>query len=115
MDRDGNFSGAFRAILKDADVEPVRLPAKSPDLNAQIGRFHLSQKQECLDRLIFFGERSLRNAVAQFISHYHAERNHQGLHNELIEPGDEVWNTDGDIQCRQRLRGLLKYYHRSAA
>jgi hypothetical protein len=115
MGRDGNFSDAFRTILKDAGVEPVRLPAKSPDLNAQIERFHLSLKQECLERLIFFGERSLRNAVGEFLLHYHGERNHQSLANKLIEPRQEVGQIDGDVQCRERLGGLLKFYHRSAA
>jgi hypothetical protein len=90
MDRDSNFSDAFRTILEDADVEPERLPPKSLHLNSQIERFHLSLRSECLDRMIFFGERSLRNAVSQFILHFHGERNHQGLDNELIEPGNEI-------------------------
>jgi hypothetical protein len=115
MDRDTNFSDAFRTIVKDAEVEPLRLPARSPNLNSHIERFHLSLKQECLHRMIFFGERSLRNAVGQFLSHYHADRNHQGLGNRLIEPGDEVRLTDGDIKCTERLGGLLKYYYRDAA
>ena len=68
-----------------------------------------------LDRMIFFGERSLRKAVAQFLLHYHGERNHQGLDNMLIEPGEEVGHAEGDIQCRDRLGGLLRYYHRWAA
>ena len=75
----------------------------------------MSLKQECLDKMIFFGERSLRNAVGQFLAYYHAERNHQGLDNRLIEPGDEVRLTDGDIKCNERLGGLLKYYYRDAA
>ncbi len=61
MDRNTNFSDAFQMIVKDAEVEPVRLPARSPHLNSHIERFHLSLKQECLDKVIFFGERSLRN------------------------------------------------------
>ena len=115
MDRDSNFSDAFRTILQESGVEPVRLPARSPNLNSHLERFHLSLKAECLDRMIFFGERSLRNAVAQFLLHFHGERNHQGLDNKLIEPATEVGQTDGDVQCRERLGGLLNYYHRSAA
>ena len=106
MDRDSNFSDAFRTILEYSDVEPVRLPARSPDLNSQIERFHLSLKQECLDRLNFFGERSLRNAVGEFLLHYHGERNHQGLGNKLIEPGREVGQHDGDVQCQNGLVGF---------
>ena len=68
IDRDANFSIAFRRILKQADVEPVRLPPRSPNLNSHLERFHLSLKSECLDKMIFFGERSLRNAWTEFFS-----------------------------------------------
>ena len=69
MDRDTNFSDAFRLIVKDGEAGPVRLPARSPNLNSHLERFHLSLKSECLDRMIFFGERSLRNAIGQFLCH----------------------------------------------
>ncbi len=65
--------------------------------------------------MVFFGEKSLRRAVTAFLEHDHAERNHQGLENELIQPGDEVGVTAGEIECRERLGGLLKYFHRDAA
>ncbi len=115
MDRDANFSCEFRTILKDAGVTPVRLPARSPDLNSHLERFHLSLKSECLDRMVFFGERSLRNACTEFLAHFHQERNHQGLVNEIIRSGDEVGRTTGEIARRERLGGLLNYYHRQAA
>ncbi len=115
MDRDANFSAAFRTILAEAGVNPIRLPPKSPNLNAQLERFHLIIKSECLARMIFFGENSLRNAVGQFLEHYHKERNHQGLNNQIITPGDEVGCITGEVNCRERLGGLLKYYHRQAA
>jgi putative transposase len=115
MDRDGKFSPAFQAILKSEDAEPVLLPAKSPNLNAHLERFHRSLKEECLDRMIFFGEASLRRAVYEFLAHYHGERNHQGLTNRILVPDDEVGRTFGEVQCRERLGGLLRYYHRQAA
>ena len=65
--------------------------------------------------MISFGEKSLRRAVNEFIEHYHGERNHQGLDNEIIEPGDEVGAVAGKIGCRERLGGMLKYYYRDAA
>ncbi len=65
--------------------------------------------------MIFFGERSLRNAVKEFCRHYHQERNHQGLDNQLIEPGEEVAYKEGKVACRERLGGMLKYYYRDAA
>lgn len=115
IDRDSNFSLAFRSILKDAGVEPVRLPARSPDLNSHIERFHLSIKSECLSRMIFFGEKMLRRAVSSYLDHYHEERNHQSLDNAIITPGVEVGQPKGEIACKQSLGGLLRYYHRQAA
>ena len=115
MDRDTNFSSAFRAVLEGADVCPVRLPPRSPNLNSQLERFHLSIKSECLDRMIFFGEESLRRAVTDYLQHYHVERNHQGLGNEIIEPGHEDGAITGKIECRERLGGMLRYYYRVAA
>ena len=74
-----------------------------------------SLKDEALERMIFFGEGSLRNTLKEYAEHYHAERNHQGLENQLIDPGDEVGERAGTIECRERLGGLLRYYHRRAA
>ena len=65
--------------------------------------------------MIFFGEKMLRTAVGQFLDHFHTERNHQGLDNKIIEPGDEVGRHHGEIKCRERLGGLLRYYFRDAA
>jgi transposase InsO family protein len=89
--------------------------ARSPNLNAFAERFVRSIKGECLDRLVFFGEKMLRNAVANFTAHYLAERNHQGLDNRLIEPARNVGQATGDIVRHERLGGLLKYYDRKAA
>jgi transposase InsO family protein len=115
MDRDGKFCPSFREILKNENIEPVQLPPRSPDLNAYIERFHRSLKEECLDRMIFFGEKSLRKAISTFLEYFHAERNHQGIGNQLIEPREEVGFRDGDILCRERLGGMLRYYYREAA
>ena len=115
MDRESSFSCAFRAILEDAGVEPVRLPPKSSNMNAHLERFHLSIKSECLDRMIFIGERSLRKACNEFLLHYHKERNHQGLDNKILESGDDVGSIVGKIECRERLGGMLRCYYRDAA
>ncbi len=115
MDRDTKFCEAFREILNDEGVKPLRLPPRSPNLNANLERYFRSLKDECLSRMIFFGEKSLHRAVTAFLEHYHAERNHQGLDNQIIEPGDEVGSVTGTIENRERLGGLLKYYYRDAA
>ncbi|MSR60194.1 MAG: transposase, partial [Planctomycetaceae bacterium] len=115
MDRDSTFCAAFRRTLKSVGVLTVRLPPRSPNLNAHLERFHGSIKSECLDQLICFGETMLRNATREYLAHYHGERNHQGLDNRILEPGDEVGQVVGTIHCRERLGGLLKYYSREAA
>jgi hypothetical protein len=74
-----------------------------------------SIKAECLERMIFFGGRSLQSATISVLEHYQAERNHQGLANRLIAPGQEVGRRTGSVACRERLGGLLRYYHREAA
>ena len=74
-----------------------------------------SLKTECLNRMIFFGEKSLRKVVNEYLGHYHQERNHQGLNNRLIIAGEEVGQTIGKIRCHERLGGLLRYYYRDAA
>ena len=113
-DRDAKFCEGFRSILKDSGIKCVKLPARSPNLNAFAERWVQSARRECLDRLIFFGVRSLRYALTNFVDHYHLERNHQGLGGQLIEQPDTVPGR-GEIECRKRLGGLLKYYHRNTA
>jgi transposase InsO family protein len=114
-DRDPLFTEAFKGILAATSVETVRLPPRSPNLNPHAERFVLSIKKECLGQLILFGEKQLRVAISSFVEHYHEERNHQGLGNDLIDPRSLAANTDGSIECRERLGGLLRYYHREAA
>ena len=115
MDRDSKFSDSFRDFLHNEGVESLCLPPRSPNLNSHLERFHRSIKEEALDRMIFFGENSLRRAVTAYIKHYHAERNHQGLENVIIQPGAEVGRATGKVHCRERLGGLLHYYYREAA
>ena len=114
-DRDPLFTKAFRDTLDAAGVKSVRLPARSPNLNAFAERFVLSIRSECVDRMIFFREAQLRRAIHEFVAHYHAERNHQGLGNRLITAPAAAGNTDGEVRRRQRLGGLLSFYHREAA
>ncbi len=71
-----------------------------------------SIKEECLERVIFFGEKSLHAATLSDMDFYHAERNHQGVGNQLLIPDNEVNRTAGEVACRERLGGLLRYYYR---
>jgi transposase InsO family protein len=113
-DRDPLFTG-FRKALEPSGVKDVKLPARSPDLNAYAERFVLSVKSECLSKIIPLGERHLRKAVKDYTEHYHQERNHQGLDNELIEKLIDGPDMDGMVHCRERLGGILNYYYRRAA
>jgi putative transposase len=78
MARDSLFCHSFRDMLKNSGVKPVRLPSRSPNLNAYAERWIGSVRRECLARVIPLGERHLRQIVQQFVDHYHQERNHQG-------------------------------------
>jgi putative transposase len=115
MDRDTKYSETFRRILTERQVEIVRLAAKSPNLTAYVERFLRSLKEECLGRLILFGEGSLRNAGHEFLEHCHRECNHHGLANRLIDPEHEISQADEVVQCRERLGGWLNYHTRQAA
>jgi hypothetical protein len=74
-----------------------------------------SIKEECLERMIFFGEDALRITIREYFAHYHTERNHQGLGNLLIIPGIDKWKSNGVVHQKQRLGGALSFYHRDAA
>jgi transposase InsO family protein len=114
IDRDTLYTNAFRRILGQGGVKAVRLPARSPNLNAFAERFVLSIKSECLDRLVPLGEAHLRRAILEYTNHYHEERNHQGLDNDLISPA-KTTNGVGKVSRRGRLGGLLSFYYREAA
>jgi putative transposase len=114
-DRDTKFTISFRATIKSGQVEPLPLPARSPNLNAYAERGVRSVKEECLSKIILFGERSLRRALSEYVAHYHAERNHQGKSNVLLFRRAIETCRDGPVQCRERLGGLLRYYHQEAA
>ena len=102
-------------ILESVGIKTVRLPARSPNLNAYAERYVRSIQESCLDRMILLGEGALRRAVREFVAHYHTERNHQSLGNKIIRPEFGASPPAGEIQCRARLGGMLRYYYRQAA
>jgi putative transposase len=115
-DRDGKFCPDFQRTLEAGGVKSLLLPPRSPNLNAHAERWVRSIKDECLSNVILFGERSLRRAVGEYVAYYHQERNHQGRGNVLLFPSlRSGQRRDGPIRCRERIGGLLKYYHREAA
>ena len=109
-----NGQALVEAVRMIPGDKTVKLPARSPDLNAYAERFVLSIRSECLDQITPLGERHLRTAVREYTEHYHVERNHQGRGNELIETPCEEPNMDGAVECQERLGGVLRYYRRAA-
>ena len=115
-DGDTKFCAAFKQILDNAGIKRVPLPPRSPQLNGCAERWVRSVKEEALSRIILFGERSLRHVLNEYIAHFHEERPHQGKGNVLLFPSAHPTPvSDTPIGCRERLGGLLKYYHRQAA
>ena len=116
-DRDTKCCESFRTIIDSGDVKTLPLPARSPNLNAYAELWVKSIKDDCVSKLILFGEVSPRRALGEYLTHYHAERNHQGIGNVLLFPtATQAKNrVDGSVACKERSGGLLKYYHREAA
>jgi transposase InsO family protein len=94
-------------------IHVVLTPYRAPNANAYAERFVRSIKEECLNRVIPLGERHLRRTIAEYVVHYHRERNHQGIENALIERAPAT-NAAGRIRRRPRLGGVLNYYERAA-
>jgi hypothetical protein len=111
-DRDDKFTEQFKKAIETFEVEVVVTPYQAPNLNAHAERFVRSIKNKCLHRMTLFGERSLLRCLREFTAHYHAERNHQGIDNELVDGGELP--AVGPVECQERLGGLLKYYRRAA-
>jgi transposase InsO family protein len=112
-DRDRKWSAEVRRRLGVAGIRVVRTPERAPNANAYAERFVRSIREECLDRMIPVGEHHFRRAIAEFVEHYHRERNHQGLDNQLIA-GVPVNDATVPVRRRPRLGGLLNYYERAA-
>lgn len=108
-DRDSKFCAAFQETLRFGGVQPLILPARSPNLNAFAERWVRSIKSECRSKLILFGEASLRRATTEFIDHYHLERPHQGNGNQLLFPAPSPKSSrlQSRVKSRERLGGLL--------
>ena len=115
LDRDTKYSDAFRSVLVREGIQVIRLPPRSPNLNAFAERFVRSVKSECLSKLVPIGARMLRRALREYMEHYHGERNHQGLDNQLIAPARVPHSQSKGIDRRSRLGGMLNFYQRAVA
>ncbi|MCD4826133.1 MAG: integrase core domain-containing protein [Phycisphaerae bacterium] len=109
-DRDPLFTEGFRDILEAADVETIRIPPKSPDLNAFAERFVRSVKLECLEKMILTSQGQLEYVLEEYLEWYHRARPHSGLGGRMIDPHPQ--EAGGEIVCFEQLGGLLKSYRR---
>lgn len=131
-DRDTKFTASFDEVLESADLEVKKAAHRSPNTNAFVERFIQTLQQECLDYFVVFGEQHMDHIVSEMVTHYHEERPHQAKKNDPLvatapeadptkakrkkedEPPPDVISVS-QIECRQRLGGLLKHYYRKAA
>jgi len=114
-DRDPLYTKEFLRTIAGFGIEGIKLPPRSPNLNAYAERFVRRIKESCLQRMIFFVEDAFRSAIREFVAHYHCERNHQGLENRLIVPLKTIATRAAVVRKRERLGGLLNFYYREAA
>ena len=112
IDHDTKFTEAFRKTLAGAGVETVLTAVRAPKMNAIAERFVKTIKNDCLSKMMFLGEGMLRRAIAEFVEHYHTERNHQGVGNRLLRPGPTLPVNEGTVHRIVRLGGLLSFYQR---
>jgi hypothetical protein len=107
-DRDAKFSASFDDVLRSAGIEPITLPPQSPNLNAHLERWNRSVREECLSKIILFGEASLQHVLSNYVQHFHSERNHQRKGNIILFPAaaDRIGESTGKIRTRQRLGRL---------
>jgi transposase InsO family protein len=113
VDRDAKYSRKFKWTLEGSGVEILVTSYQAPNMNAYAERFVRSIKSECLNQMIFLGRESFVGAIAEYAAHYHDERSHQGIGNVLLSGAEP--QIEGIVEARERLGGLLKYYHRRAA
>ncbi len=110
-DRDPLFTKDFKEILKAGGIVCKKTTVACPNMTPYVERFIRSIKSECLNKMLIFGESHLRYVVNEYMEHYHTERPHQGIGNEIIDPQPQ---GKGEIVCHERLGGLLKSYRRAA-
>jgi putative transposase len=114
-DRDGIYGTEVRRTVKNMSIQEVRIALHSPWQNPFVERVIGTIRRECLDDVIVLNERHLERILRDFFDYYHVERNQQGLGNQIIEPGEAVGRREGEITCRERLGGLLRYCYGGSA
>jgi hypothetical protein len=108
-DRDRKWSRGALEFLEHERMRIIRTPFRASNCNAYAAAIVRSIKEECLGRLIMFGDEHLRRTIAEFVARHHAERNHQGIRSELIQARERA-DGRGRVRRRQTIGGVLNYY-----
>lgn len=121
-DRDAKFTRGFDDVFRGEGIIPLKLPPRSPNLNAFCERVILTLKYEALNHFVILGRRHLDHIVKEFVAYYHEFRPHQGIRNVPPHPPptEDAAKAPDELQtlnvvCHERLGGLLKRYERRAA
>nr|WP_239376913.1 integrase core domain-containing protein [Frankia sp. Cj5] len=115
LDRAGQFTASFDAVLADAGISAVTIPPRSPRANAYAERFVLTARTEVTDRIPIFGERHLRAVLAGYAAHYNGRRPHRGCCLQPPRPDHPIADVTTEwIKRRPVLGGLINEYERAA-
>ena len=114
-DRDTLYTKKFRETLRAAGVRSLKLPKRTPNLNAKAEAFVAGIRREVLNKMILFGEKHVRYVIESIAEHYNTERPHKALNYRRPMEPDDPPTMEGVVKCRERLGGLLKSYYRDAA
>jgi transposase InsO family protein len=114
-DRDSKFTAEFDQVLAGSGVRVIKTPVRSPRANSFAERYVGTLRRECLDHLLVYGERHLRQTLTEYARHYNQHRPHQSRQQRppLDEPGQAV-DVTARIKCRQVVHGLINEYRRAA-
>ena len=114
-DRAGQFAASFDAVFVDAGIEVVKIPPRCPRANCFAERLVLTVRAELTDRMLIFGERHLRRALAAYAAHYNTRRPHRALRLRPPRPESAVPDPiHGRIRRRPILGGLINEYEPAA-
>jgi hypothetical protein len=114
-DRDTKYSGPLDEVFRSEGVRVIRTPIRAPNASAFAERFVRTVRQECLDRILVFGERHLERILREYVGHSNTERPHPGLSLETPEPQRPLNLAEGEVVRVAKLGGLINEYHRIAA
>ena len=114
-DRDSKFTAVFDEVLASNGARIIKTPVRSPQANSFAERYVGTLRRECLDHLLIYGERHLRQILAEYSRHYNEHRPHQSREQRppLHEPGQTI-DVTARIERRQVVHGLISEYRRAA-